>query len=218
MAEPSLFSQLKQYPMERERFSKLVVDDLSFERSNLMKILVLNGSTRRHGNTELLAEKVTEGLSCTKIFLSEKKIDPIRDMRHTAEGFPDVEDDYEEVLQALLAHDTVVFATPLYWYGMSGNMKTCIDRWSQSLRDKRFSFKEIMSQKQAYVVIVGGDQPKVEALPLVQQFSLIFKYIGMTFAGYVIGKGNKPGEVLQDEAALDQAAAINRMLKEGAKK
>jgi hypothetical protein len=40
----------------------------------------------------------------------------------------------------------------------------------------------------------------------------------MTFAGYVIGQRNKPGEVLQDEAALDQAAAINRMLKEGEKK
>ncbi|MDQ0860369.1 multimeric flavodoxin WrbA [Bacillus sp. V2I10] len=61
-----------------------------------------------------------------------------------------------------------MFVTPLYWYGMSGTMKDFFDLWSQALRDERFSFKENAKDKKAYVIIAGGDSPKIKALPLVQ--------------------------------------------------
>ncbi|NGQ95922.1 flavodoxin family protein [Brevibacillus sp. SYP-B805] len=175
-------------------------------------MLILYGSTRRGGNTEWLTERMVEGLPATRIYLREKQIRPIQDMRHTAEGFSPVDDDYDEVVQEMLRHDAIVFATPLYWYGMSGLMKNFIDRWSQSLRDPDLDFKAQMRTKKAYVVIVGGDNPRIEALPLVGQFTHIFRYFGMEFAHYLIGKGNKPGDVQRDEQAIAQAAQIRKAL------
>jgi multimeric flavodoxin WrbA len=177
-----------------------------------MKILVLYGSSRPNGNSELLTGKMLEGLDYTAIYLREKHIEPIVDKRHTPEGFTPVGDDYESIVKQLLLHDIIIFATPLYWYGMSGVMKDFIDRWSQSLRSSEYNFKEALSQKQSYVIVTGGDNPKVKALPLIQQFSYIFGFVGMPFTGYIIGQGNAPGDVLSDETAIQQAKIINRTL------
>jgi len=177
-----------------------------------VKILVLYGSSRRNGNSEALADHLTRGLECTRIYLADKKITPIVDKRHAPEGFSPVDDDQDEIVRQLLAHDIIIFATPLYWYGMSGQMKLFVDRWSQSLRDTRYDFKNGMAGKKAIAVIAGGDNPRIKALPLVQQFQYIFTFMGMEFAGYVLGKGGKPGEVLQDERALGEADQLRRLL------
>jgi multimeric flavodoxin WrbA len=179
-----------------------------------MSILALYGSSRRHGNTELLTDRVVEGLPVEKIYLIEKNIRPIDDRRHEPGGFPQVDDDYDSVLQRVLAHDTLVFATPVYWYGMSGVMKNFVDRWSQSLRDERYAFRDVMSQKSAYVVLVGGDEPRIKALPLVQQFQYIFDFMGIRLAGYVLGEGNRPGDILSDTAAMHEASLLNERLRQ----
>lgn len=86
---------------------------------------------------------------------------------------------------------------------MSGTLKLFIDRWSQTLRDPRFpDFKQQMRAKQAYVIAVGGDNPKIKGLPLIQQFDHIFGFMGMSFKGYVLGEGNRPGDILLDSQAL----------------
>lgn len=175
-----------------------------------MKILVLYGSSRRHGNSEALADHLTREMNATRIYLAEKQITPIVDKRHDPEGFSPVDDDHDEIIRQMLAHDVIVFATPLYWYGMSAQMKLFIDRWSHSLRDKRYEFKAGMAGKKAYVVIAGGDNPRIKGLPLVQQFNYICDFMGMEFAGYVLGKGGKPREVLNDERALQDAEQVRR--------
>ncbi|CAM3602471.1 flavodoxin family protein [Brevibacillus invocatus] len=178
----------------------------------MMKVLVLQGSSRENGNTELLANLAVEGIPHTTIRLREKKILPILDQRHEPDGFAAVADDYDEVIEAVLAHDTLVFATPIYWYGMSGHMKNFVDRWSQSLRDKRYAFKDALGQKQAYVITTGGDEPRIKGLPLIQQFQYIFSFVGMPFAGYIIGEGNKPGEIMEDEKAVADAERLRDRL------
>ncbi|RNB82964.1 flavodoxin family protein [Brevibacillus nitrificans] len=174
-----------------------------------MKILVLQGSSRENGNTEQLSQLVLNGIPHTQIHLREKNIRAIHDQRHDPEGFTAVDDDYDAIVEAVLEHDVIVFATPIYWYGMSGFMKDFVDRWSQSLRDKRYSFKQALVQKQAFVITTGGDDPRVKGLPLIQQFQYIFGFVGMPFAGYIIGEGNKPGDVLQDKRAVAEASVWN---------
>lgn len=75
-------------------------------------------------------------------------------------------------MQHMLSHDVFVFATPLYWYGMSGPMKDFFDRWSQYLRDERFNLKDELAKKKAYVVITGGSSAKVKGLPLFSNFNI----------------------------------------------
>ncbi|MGG6314503.1 flavodoxin family protein [Paenibacillus macerans] len=178
-----------------------------------MRIAVLQGSTRNGGNTEELTKLVLEGIPHTHILLRDKEIRPIHDQRHEEGGFDSVDDDYDEVILEVLAHDVLVFATPVYWYGASGLMKNFLDRWSQSLRDTRYDFKEQMARKTAYAIVVGGDNPRIKALPLIQQLQYTFDFVGMPFAGYVIGKGSKPGDVLNDARAIREAEALNAELR-----
>ncbi|WP_083955694.1 flavodoxin family protein [Brevibacillus parabrevis] len=178
-----------------------------------MNILVLHGSSREGGNTEQLTNIALEGIPHTSIHLREKNILPIHDQRHVEGGFTAVADDYDEVTEAVLAHDFLIFSTPIYWYGMSGYMKNYVDRWSQSLRDKRYAFKESLGRKQAYVITTGGDQPRIKGLPLIQQFQYVFSFVGVRYAGYIIGEGNKPGDVLADAQAVASAKQLNAWLK-----
>lgn len=184
-----------------------------------MKIMTLLGSSRRDGNTEYLVDKALDGVEHKLIYLLDKKMNPIIDERHTHEGFSYVDDDYEELFLEFLQHDIIFFATPSYWFGMSGQMKIFFDRWSQYLRDSRFDFKKEMSKKKAYVIVTGNSpDPKIAALPLIQQFNYIFDYVGMEFVDYIIGEANKPDDILNDSLALTKAEFWNGQMKKAAQK
>lgn len=179
-----------------------------------MSILVLQGSSREEGNTEQLTKLALEGIAHKQILLRELSIQPIRDQRHEPGGFSAVDDDYESVVREMLRHDGIIFATPIYWYTISGVMKNFIDRWSQSLRSPDYDFKAIMAQKKAYVIAVGGDNPRIKAMPLIQQMKYTFDFVGMSFESYIIGKGSRPGDILQDTQALSDAMLLNRKLRD----
>ncbi|WP_164217031.1 flavodoxin family protein [Virgibacillus sp. YIM 98842] len=178
-----------------------------------MKIAVIHGSTRLNGNTEYLTYQAIPKEKGTHIFLRDYNIEPIVDERHSEEGFPEVNDDHEKLIDLMLEHDVLVFSTPIYWYGMSGPLKTYIDRWSQIMRDPDYThFRGELGKKKAYLIAVGGDHPKVKGLPLVQQFNYICQFYGMRFEDYVIGEARKPGEIRNDEAALKAAAQLIKEL------
>lgn len=177
-----------------------------------MGILTIYGSSRRNGNSEILADSVVKNLQSTKIYLTEYNIQPLVDQRHTSTGFQRKNDDYYQIIELIKQHDLLLFATPLYWYGMSGLLKNFIDRWSESLRDPCLNFRSEMGTKKAYVVITGSDKPLLKALPLVEQFNYIFEFLDIDFQGYIIGEGNKPGEVLNDSLAMTQARELNTIL------
>jgi len=50
----------------------------------------------------------------------------------------------------------------------------------------------------------------IKGLPLIEQFGHIFDFMGMSFEGYVLGEGNRPGDILRDHQAL---SAASRLLK-----
>ncbi|MFT0560679.1 flavodoxin family protein [Bacillus cereus] len=181
-------------------------------------MFVIHGSSRQNGNTEALTHMMIENIETEQIYLLDHTVYPITDQRHDAEGFQSVNDDYEQLTKRMLEHDTIIFATPLYWYGMSGHMKNFVDRWSQSLRDTSLHFKEKMKGKKMYVVIVGGDNPKLKALPLIAQFQYIFDFVGSSFEGYVIGDANGLDEIKNDAEALAKAQLYNNKFKNSEQK
>lgn len=179
-----------------------------------MKIVSFIGSTRYEGNSELLTDLVLKDINHKKIYIKDLYIKPIADLRHTKDGFQDVQDDYDKVIEALQNSDIVVFSTPIYWYSMSGVMKNMIDRLSQAIRDDRYpNLKEHLKKIRAIVVITGGDNPRIKGLPLIQQFQYTFEFLNMPFWSYIIGEANKPGEIMKDNIALSQAAMLNENIK-----
>lgn len=179
-----------------------------------MNLMAIHGSSRAQGNTETLTRIVLKDVPATHLYLRQHMIKPVTDQRHDPHGFTPVDDDYDKLVDKVIRHDTLIFSTPLYWYGMSGLMKNFIDRWTQSLRDPRHDFKEAMREKKAYVIITGGEKVRLKALPLIQQFELIFQFMSMDFKGYVLGYGGKPDGVLHDEQALAHAKQLNEQLKQ----
>ncbi len=176
-------------------------------------MFVIQGSSRVNGNSEQLSKVMLAGLTAETVCLRDQKITPIVDQRHEPSGFAPVADDYDSLVDRMLKHEEIVFVTPLYWYGMSGLMKNFIDRWSQSLRVEGLDFKNKMQSKKMYVVIVGGSGARLKGLPLIQQFQLIVDFMGTTLAGYIIGEAAKPGDIMRDQLAIEQAKYRNKLLK-----
>jgi multimeric flavodoxin WrbA len=143
--------------------------------------------------------------SVRKIYLRDLNIEPIWDLRHAGIPFPRATDDYEEVLFPMLESDILVFCTPLYWYSMSGPMKNFIDRWTVSLRDNRFDFKQEMKGKDIYLISAMADSDRALADPLIWTFRNIAKYLRANFRGYVIAHASRPGDVLNDLEAVERA-------------
>jgi multimeric flavodoxin WrbA len=102
-----------------------------------MKVLVVNGSPRgRQGNTErilqpFLAGVVDAGAETEVIYLKEKKINHCLGCFSCWSKTPGVcvhQDDMPELLPKIMVADMLVYATPLYYYTMTGLMKNFIDR------------------------------------------------------------------------------------------
>ncbi len=178
-----------------------------------MTIAIIYGGNRTNGNVETLTKLATEGLAAEEVYLKDYLIEPILDKRHAEEGFPEVNDDYNSIIDRILPHNILIFSTPIYWYSMTGIMKNFVDRWSQTLRDPNYpDFKTMMASKKAYVIAVGGDEPYVKGLPMIQQFQHIFDFIGTSFEGYIIGEGNRPGDISHDLKALAAAEHLRKEL------
>lgn len=104
-----------------------------------MKIAVIHGSSRPNGNAEYLAYHAVPKEKATHIHLQNYHIQQIVDERHEVKGFKNVHDDHKELIDLMLRHEVIVFSTPIYWYSLSGPMKTFIDRWSQIMRDPNYA-------------------------------------------------------------------------------
>lgn len=174
-----------------------------------MTIAIIHGSSRENGNTEYLTYQAISKEKGTHIYLRDHSLHPIIDERHAVDGFQEVNDNHKKLIDQILTHDVIVFSTPIYWYSMSGPMKIFIDRSSQIMRDPDYThFKEGMKGKKVYVIAVGGDQPRIKGLPLIQQFQYICQYYSMSFEGYVIGKASKPGDIKKDKKAIAAASIL----------
>lgn len=100
------------------------------------KIIILNGSPRRDGNTSELVKKFTEGAqsvgnTVTEFFLDKMDIRGCKGCfsGHSSRECPCVQkDDMAKIYPAVRECDVIVLATPLYYWNMSGQIRTAIDR------------------------------------------------------------------------------------------
>ena len=98
------------------------------------KILILSASPRKNGNSEQLAAAFARGAAevgniVETIFLREKNIGFCRGCFACAKlGHCVIRDDAVEIAQKMKEADVLVFATPVYYYSISGQLKTMLDR------------------------------------------------------------------------------------------
>ncbi len=100
------------------------------------KALILSGSPRKGGNSDLLCDVFLKGAEeaghkVEKIFLRDKKISYCTGCGlcvSNAHTGCSQNDDMTEILDKMLEADTIIMATPVYFYTMDAQMKTLIDR------------------------------------------------------------------------------------------
>lgn len=100
----------------------------------MKKVIVISTSLRVGSNSDMLADKFTEGAlhaghDVEKISLTGKNISFCRGCLACQKlGRCVIDDDANSIMQKVLNADVVVWATPIYYYEMSGQMKVMIDR------------------------------------------------------------------------------------------
>ena len=98
-----------------------------------MTIIVLMGSPNRNGSTGMLVENFKKGAeesghSVEVIDVCHANIHPCTGCVKCGYEGPCVQnDDVEQIRKKLLDSDMVVFATPLYYYGMTAQLKTVVE-------------------------------------------------------------------------------------------
>lgn len=176
-------------------------------------ITVLFGGSRPEGNTAQITKYALEGLDYNWIDLTQHQLNPVRDLRHENEDIETYPDDYKEIIDKVLESDTVIFASPVYWYSVSASLKAFIDHWSETLIDPNYKdFKEKMAKIDFRLILVGGDCPKVKAKPCITQMKYTLDFIGAELNGYIIGTAERPGDIMKDTFALGRAKEWNETL------
>lgn len=154
-----------------------------------MKIIVLMGSPNKNGSTSILVEQFQHGAeesghAVEVIDVCHADIHPCTGcVRCGYEGPCVQKDDVEDIRRKLLGAEMVVFATPLYYYGMTAQLKTVIDRfcaYNSSLNSRHL--------KSALLAVAwNADDWTFDALEA--HYKTLVRYINFEDKGMVLGCG-----------------------------
>lgn len=179
-----------------------------------MKALILNGSPRK-GNSTAAAEILKKGLSNIKdLSVEEIRADDLSVSPCIACGACGCEDncvfddDTNEIIGKICDADTVIFVTPVYWWGVTAQLKVVIDKLYS-----RVTLLKDMDKKVGLIVIGEAEQddPQYKIIP--EQFRCISEYLGwdMRFAGTYTA--HEIGDLRKNEAALKEIEALWQKLR-----
>ena len=121
------------------------------------KILILSGSPRKGGNSDILCDEFLRGAQdaghkVEKIRVAEKKVASCSGCYYcnAHAGACVHKDDMADVLQKMIDADVIVLASPVYFYAISAQLKAVIDRtvarWLE-VKDKEFYYITTMADE-----------------------------------------------------------------------
>ncbi|MDO4497989.1 MAG: flavodoxin family protein [Bacteroidales bacterium] len=129
----------------------------------MKKVIVISTSLRAGSNSDMLADKFIEGAQAAghnveKITLIGKEIQFCKGCLACQKlGKCVIKDDANDIMQKVLNADVICWATPIYYYEMSGQMKVLIDRMN-AMYSLDYKFRDV------YLLTVaaedGADVPK----------------------------------------------------------
>ena len=173
-----------------------------------MKIVVLEGSPNKNGSTHILADCFRQGAegaghTVELIDVAHADIHPCIGCIHCGYEGPCVQkDDVENIRKKILDADMLVFATPLYYYGMSAQLKKMIDRFcafNSSIQRKHM--------KSALLSVAwNSDSWTFEALEA--HYRTLVKYLNFRDMGMVLGYGCGTRRMIEATEFPEQAKRL----------
>ncbi len=176
-----------------------------------MKILVLTGSPRQGGNSATLADHFIRGAkeaghSVERFDAAFKKVHPCIACNSCGMDGPCVfKDDFEFVRKHIIDADCVVFATPMYYFGISSQLKAVIDRF--------YAINgSIHAPKKAVLLMTYADSSPRKEHPMQAHYEMLLDYLGWTDAGRVIAPGVWPAGAISSTAYPQKAYELGHSL------
>ena len=181
------------------------------------KLLVLVGSPRRTGNSALLAAVVqrgaeSAGAEASTCFVDDFVSSFLRDCRQCRrpDGECRIDDRFRELFfERYLGAEGVVFCSPVYWYGLSAQLKAFFDRtfcYYAASYPGSAQVIERMSKKRIGLVLASEETYPGATLGIIHQIQEFARYTHSDFVGVVRGIGNSRSEVVRDPASPELAA------------
>ena len=168
-------------------------------------VLIISSSPRKGGNSETLAASFAKGAGevghkVETIYLREKSYSFCKGCLACLKlGHCVIDDDAVEIAARMHDADVLVFATPVYYYSVSGQLKTMLDR-ANPLFDSDYAFTK------AYLLAAApedGEETVEGTVKAVQGWVDCFErceLAGTVFAGGVNGVGDIAGHPALEEA------------------
>ena len=169
-----------------------------------MKILIISGSHRKGGNTELLAEAFAKGAAAHHhveiVSVRDYKVNPCLgcDACFKTNGVCAQKDDMTILYEKMSQADMLVIASPVYFYGISAQLKAVIDRFHNPIRDT-FHIK-----KMALLLVGAATLPELFDA-ILAEYNLCLNFFNIEDAGKVLVRGVKDKGDINNTNALNEA-------------
>lgn len=178
----------------------------------MSRIVILVGSMRRGGNTDLLAQAFAQGAAehneVEVLSVADHHVKPCIGCNtcFAREGNACFQkDDMAEIYEKLRTADVLVVASPVYFYGISAELKAVIDRLHTPMRDT-FRIKKL-------VLLLVGAATLPELFDAIKvQYRLILNYFNLEDAGIVLVRGVKDKGDIKNTDALNEAFALGQTI------
>lgn len=156
------------------------------------KTVIIQASSKRNGNTTKVVNYLNKDNDFDVIDLLGKKIG------HFDYDFKHAKDDFLPLMEQVInQYDTIIFATPVYWYTMSGILKVFFDRMSDLLHHKKELGRQLRGKKMAMISNSGENDRRIGfEMPFVESA----KYLGMEYLGDTHAWFTKDGKEIHFDA------------------
>lgn len=179
------------------------------------KIVILNGSPRPNGNTAVLAKAFAEGAesagnTVTSFFLGGMDIHGCKGCfgGHSSRECPCVQqDDMNQIYPAVKESDVVVLASPLYYWNMSGQLRTAVDRL--------FALEEgdgnlLRGHDRAGVLLMAAEGHGFD--DVVTYYDHLMEHLRWKNLGHVLAGGNMDVGDIKDKPEIRQAFELGKSI------
>jgi multimeric flavodoxin WrbA len=182
-----------------------ILTNKDIRRIFMSNIIVLSGSPRKGGNTDLLVDTFVKGAEKNNnvevVSVADYKINPCIGCnscfdRAGHECFQ--QDDMQVVYDKLKCADVIVVASPVYFYGVSAQLKAIIDRLHTPMRN------DFKVKKLALILVGAAVLPELfDSIKI--QYQLVLNFFKLEDAGMVLVRGAKDKGDVSNTDGLDEA-------------
>ncbi|MFK7981214.1 MAG: flavodoxin family protein [Saprospiraceae bacterium] len=141
------------------------------------KTLIIMGSSNSRGNTRKIVDAIIAKTNADFIDLNAYKISYFDYEHHNKT------DDFVKIATLMVQYEQIIFATPVYWYTMSAQLKTFFDRMTDLLTIRKPLGRQLRSGKKMFSIACSSDSVEYEAFH--KPFKGTAEYLGMEYGGHL---------------------------------